>query len=214
MNTLLSYFLGPEPKCQNHVDLGFIMDSSGSMRYDYGKQKSFMKSIVTSFGISKEDTHAAVITFSDIAKHSIKLRDHTDTISFKRALEDIPWIGSTTRIDNALTLAKNEMFKVASGARMHTKNILILLTDGKQTRNSYSTDPAIIARKIRSTGVKLYVIGVGPLVDTKELIDIAGDTNNFFKANNFTYLLSNDFKQSVRKRFCKGKFFVFMINNT
>ena len=83
--------------------------------------------------INISGSRAAVITFSYRAKHSIKMKDHTDITSFNAAVDAIPLMGMTTRIDRALRLTQRELFALENGARPNHPKILILLTDGSQT---------------------------------------------------------------------------------
>ena len=53
--------------------------------------------------------------------------------AFNDAVDDIPLMGSTTRIDTALRMAQNELFLEENGGRDIAPNILVLLTDGSQT---------------------------------------------------------------------------------
>ena len=66
--------------------------------------------------------------------HSIQLKDHDNVDSFNKAVDAIPLMGSTTRIDRALRLTQKDMFKIEAGARPTAPKILILLTDGSQTQ--------------------------------------------------------------------------------
>ena len=43
-----------KPKCNAKVDVGFILDSSGSLRTEYHKEKAFLKVIARTFGISED----------------------------------------------------------------------------------------------------------------------------------------------------------------
>ena len=50
------------------------MDSSGSMRDDYQKEKDFVKMIAAAIGISENGSRVGVITFSGHAEHSIRMK--------------------------------------------------------------------------------------------------------------------------------------------
>ena len=82
------------------------MDSSGSLRNEYHKEKEFLKILAASFNISPDGGRAGVVTFSSRAEHSIKMSDHTDIASFDAAVDAIPLMGFQTRIDRALRLAQ------------------------------------------------------------------------------------------------------------
>merc|ERR1712142_85877 len=107
----------PVKKCKAKVDLGFVLDSSGSIANDYQNEKDFLKSVTAIFGVSKDESRAGVVTFCHSVEHSIKLKDHTDSASFNAAVDAIPLMGSVTRIDKALRLTQNELFTMENGAR-------------------------------------------------------------------------------------------------
>ena len=125
-------------KCHSMVDVGFILDSSGSLRYQYHKEKDFLKALAGAFNIGEDGSRAGVVTFSYDSEHSIKLKDHMDISSFGAAVDAIPLMGSTTRIDTALRLAQKELFSVENGGRDIAPNILVLLTDGSQTPGNHA----------------------------------------------------------------------------
>ena len=62
-----------------------------------------------------------------------QMKDHLDTVSFRKAVDAIPLMGMTTRIDRAMRLAQKELFATKNGAREGVTKMLILLTDGSQT---------------------------------------------------------------------------------
>ena len=62
------------PVCSNKLELGYIMDVSGSMGEDnYRTQREFVKNVTKTFNISPQHTQVGVITFSDDAFVSRKL---------------------------------------------------------------------------------------------------------------------------------------------
>eukprot|EP00794_Sanderia_malayensis_P005383 gene5383-6056_t len=191
------------PKCEHVVDVGFIVDSSKSVRREYGKEKEFVKALADSFAISKTGSRGAVITFSWHAEHSIKLSDYKNVSAFKNAVDRIPLLGHTTRIDKALRLARDELFTSRNGARASIPKLLVLLTDGAQSADADAVDPGVLAKEIRQAGVKLIVIGIGSKVDSKELLHMAGDKSNLYEASNFDELISPSFLDSVSKTGCE-----------
>ena len=69
-------------------------------------------------------------------------------------------MGSVTRIDRALNLARNELFTVANGMRQNLPNILFLITDGSQTMppaqgSEGAVPPAPIAASLRAEGMEM-----------------------------------------------------------
>lgn len=191
-----------EPTCNTTVDIGFVLDSSGSLRADYSKEKSFLKVLAASFGISDKLSRAGVVTFSLNAEHSIKLSDHKNFSTFGKAVDKIPLMGSTTRIDRALRLSQNELFSLSNGARPGVPKLMVILTDGSQTNDIDAEDPSLVADEIRRAGIRVLVIGIGDGVNPEELLRLAGDKDNVFSAKSFDDLISYGFIDTVTKRSC------------
>ena len=192
-----------KPTCRANVDVGFLLDSSGSLSNDYATEKDFLKVLAGEFGISPNGSRASVITFSGIAEHSIRLKDHDDFSSFMDAVDNIPLMGSTTRIDTALRLTQKEMFSLSSGARPGLPKILIVLTDGSQTQEAGSEDPGLIAEELRKSGVRVIVIGIGAGVSPLELLQLAGKETSVFSASSFEELIGGEFVRDVTKTSCE-----------
>ena len=105
------------PKCKSVLDVAFIVDSSGSLRSEYHKEKKFVKMMIESFGLGLSTTRAGIITFSHVAELSVKLSEHDSLNDFKAAVDALPMMGSNTRIDKALQLTLAEFFSPNNGAR-------------------------------------------------------------------------------------------------
>lgn len=182
------------------ADVGFILDSSFSLRKRYNDEKYFVKALAGLFANGNVKT--SVITFSSYTRLSIKFSDSKNTPNFNNAVDAIPLIGLQTRIDKALKQAKYEMFTRQNGARYGIQKILILLTDGAQTGRANLARSADVLRK---EGVKLVVIGIGKKVDVNELKTIAGRNERYYTVNSFDELISDDFIKSVATNTCPGK---------
>ena len=186
--------------------MGFILDSSGSLRNDYDKEKDFLKALAATFGVSDAGARAGVVTFSYNAEHSIKLNDYNDIMSFIDAVDRIPLMGSTTRIDKAFRLTQKDLFSMSNGARPGVPKLLILLTDGSQTLDVDAEDPKSIAKEIRDSGVKLLVIGIGQGINKTELTNIGGGDDNVYSAASFDELIGGQFIDTIVASGCdKGK---------
>ena len=81
-----------------------------------------------------------------------------------------------------------------------SRKILILLTDGTQTVDADSEDPVQISDELRSAGVTVLVVGVGPGVNTVELSRLAGGTDNTFIANSFNDLVQGDVLRKLTEK--------------
>lgn len=196
-------------RCNMAADIGFILDSSYSLRKKYTDEKYFLKTLAGTFDITNNDVQASVVTFSSWAQLSIKFSDHKTTDAFNAAVDAIPLMGLQTRIDKALRKAQSDMYIAANGARSALPKILILLTDGSQTGRN-PEDPAVVAKELRDAGVYLIVVGIGSNVKQDELISIAGSDANVFTASSFDELITQDFIQKVSLTTCPGKFLLYV----
>ena len=166
-----------------------------------------MKVLASAFDISPNGSRAGVVTFSYNAEHSIKLKDHDDLAGFNTAVDKIPLMGSTTRIDKALRLTQRELFSLSNGARPGIPKILVLLTDGSQTADADAVDPGDIADELRDQGIRVLVIGIGGGVNQTELLHLGGGQANTFSAASFDELVSSSFIKKVMEKKCEvGKF--------
>ena len=64
------------------ADVGFILDSSGSIQHYYQDEKNFLKKLAGAFGLSNDGSHAGVVTFSGRPEISIKFNQYHDISSF------------------------------------------------------------------------------------------------------------------------------------
>lgn len=161
-----------------------------------------MKELASKFKISSGGVRGSVVTFSTESELSIRFNDHSSTSSFNNAIDNIPFMGFQTRIDKALRTTQREMLNAQNGARASVVKVVILLTDGTQTRTGRFEDPAAIAEELRNAGVHLVVVGIGSDVSSDELTDIAGDRSYVFTANNFDQLVTKEFINQVGKATC------------
>ena len=162
-----------------------------------------MKALAATFGVSEDGGRAGVVTFSYYTQHSIKLDAHTDLPSFSEAVDKIPLMGSTTRIDKALRMTQKDMFSLANGGRPAVSKLLVVLTDGSQTQDVGAEDPGDVADELRDMGIRVIAVGIGKGINSTELAHIAGDAKNVFSAASFDELISTKFLESVNEAGCK-----------
>ena len=183
--------------CQTFVDIGFILESTGSVRAEHRKAKEFLKFFAASFGISSKGTRAGVVTFSYFGELSIKLSDHSDISSFNLAVDNIKLMGSTARIDKALCLAQRKLFSLANGGRLGVPKLLILLTYSSPVQNARVGE---IADELRADGINILVVGIGRYMNATELLQIADSQQNVYITNN---LNASNFVSLTKKDTCE-----------
>ena len=183
--------------CQAVVDIGFILESTDSVKAEHRKAKEFLKFFAASFGISSKGTRAGVVTFSYFGELSIKLSDHSNISSFNRAVDNITLMGSTARIDKALCLAQRKLFSLANGGRLGVPKLLILLTYSSPVQNARVGE---IADELRADGINILVVGIGRYMNATELLQIADSQQNVYITNN---LYASNFVSSTKKDTCE-----------
>ena len=185
------------------VDVGFLLDSSGSIVDHYQEEKEFLKKLAEYLGVGTNRGRGSVITFSLRTDFSIKLNDYNNLTLFNEAVDNIPHMHSWTRIDRALRAAQSDMFTPSAGSREGVPKILVLLTDGEQTthKGAYE-DPSMIAKEIREQGINMLVVGMGTGINFAELESIAGTSDLVFTADTFEELISVPFVRRVASSSC------------
>ena len=106
--------------CTEKLDLGFILDSSGSIGLqNFEKIKSFVKDLTDHFKISQEYTRVSIISYaSSSTLHFPFSRQFSDREDLHSAIESITYSGGSTYTGAALTKAYTDMFNANNGARL------------------------------------------------------------------------------------------------
>ncbi|XP_028410753.1 uncharacterized protein LOC114533436 isoform X5 [Dendronephthya gigantea] len=185
------------PRCTTKIDLGFMLDSSGSIgSAHFETMKSFVKDLIYHFKVSQNNTRVSVMSYaSSPSLHLTFSQTFPTRQDLYSAIDNIPYTGGGTNTAAALTLAKSHMFNTRIS---DTKRILIVLTDGKSSGNV-----AQPSQELKKAGVIVYSIGVGSGIDVNELKTMASHP-----ADKYVYLLQdfNEFAtlaQNMSSSTCK-----------
>lgn len=157
-------------KCAAPLDIAFVLDSSASIgEPSYKKMKDFVKAVANSFIIGQGKALTAVIQYGTAATTAIRFTDHMNNADFNAAVDALPYLRGETRIDKALHLASSELLTERSGARAGVAKVMVLLTDGRQSKAPDGLDLQKAAAPLLSAGVRIFAVGIGSEVDEKEL---------------------------------------------
>ena len=192
-----------KPICDKVMNVGFILDSSENVKDKYDVEKSFMKKLAASFGVSPDGSKASVIAYSDVADINIKFTDNDDVESFSDAVDKIPFMNSKSRIDKALELADKAMFRQSNGAKPGVVDVLIILTTGTESDDEDAVNPASIAEEMIKTGVNIITVGIGPSVNKDRLGAITGDEANVFMTASFDDLADPALVKKINEHACQ-----------
>ncbi|KAL9966798.1 hypothetical protein ACROYT_G024919 [Oculina patagonica] len=157
-------------QCAAPLDIAFVLDSSASIgEPSYNKMKDFVKAVANSFIIGQGKALTAVIQYGSTATTAIRFTDHMNNAGFNAAVDALPYLRGETRIDKALQLASSELLTERSGARAGVAKVMVLLTDGRQSKAPDGLDLKKAVAPLLTAGVRIFAVGIGSEVNEKEL---------------------------------------------
>ena len=107
-----------EFKCYNKVDMVILLDSSASVPEDvFETTKKFASDLVKRFDTSKDRAHVAVLSYSQYVHTERRFDDDPSQESILKAIDGVNYEGSFSRLDSALDILHNKIFKKKHGAR-------------------------------------------------------------------------------------------------
>ena len=106
--------------CNKKIDLGFVLDSSGSIgRINFDKIKSFVKDLTDHFNISQNGTRVSVMSYASLSTlHFPFSRVFGTRKELHSAIDSISYTGGGTNTAQALIKAYTDMFRFRNGARI------------------------------------------------------------------------------------------------
>lgn len=132
---------------QANLSVGVLVDTSGSMRHKLQQALSTVREVSTALGPQDE---MFLMTFSDDVEVRQKFTRNPDDI--QRALRGIR-SGGETSVYDAIQQAIGEMKNARNG-----KRILLLVSDGYDTRSKINMDQAL--ELLKRSQLQLYAIGI------------------------------------------------------
>ena len=117
--------------CQHKLDLGFILDNSGSVGFsNFERMKLFVKDLTDFYNLGSEETRISVMSFSNSANIHIAFSAYfPNKNQFDLAVDNISYTGGGTATARALNISYNHMFTTPYGARGPGKD-LACVVDG------------------------------------------------------------------------------------
>ena len=159
-----------------YADICFIIDSSGSIKFDdpgnWARILGVVSSFVNNIDMAPGKNRIAVITYSDTAVVNINLDDHVDKVALQAQINGLPYVGRGTNTYDGLLKMNDEVFIGAGSA--DRKRLAILITDGKGTINSGNLTKQL-ADQVKARGIEVVAIGVTKKVNLEELQDVASE---------------------------------------
>ena len=192
MNLCKHFFsLGDLALCQTAADIGFIVDSSGSIgNQQYLNMKNFMKGITVAMGFKPSVTHIGIVLYSNRAELYTTFGEHANLRKLFRTLLKMPHHKDVTRIDLGLHIADTKLFTTDSGMREDVKKVAILFTDGEQTTVGVNDLIPLeqAAGRLKERGIDIFAVGIGKKVKRQQLLKIASSAEYVIMLRSFAEL--------------------------
>ena len=188
------------------MDIAFLLDSSGSIgERSYQKMKDFVKKVADAFVIGPSTTCAGVIIFGSSATTAVRFADATNNTVFNAAVDALPYMRGETRIDKALQLASAELLNHPSGARVGVAKVVIVLTDGGQSKAPYAMNIQKAVAPLLSAGIRIFAVGIGKDVDDRHLRLMVDDKDDAIMVPSFDGLSVHSRQLSIATCESSGK---------
>ena len=99
-----------------------LLDSSASLSEKvFDATKTFASDLVKHFDISEDKVKMAVVSYSQYVHIARRFCDESSQKAVLKAIDGIRYEGSFTRLDSALEIVHNKIFKKEGGARSYDK---------------------------------------------------------------------------------------------
>ena len=173
--------------------MAFVVDTSGSIQDDSPQNwidmKDFVKRVINEFDIN--NAHFAAVTFGTLAQieFDFAMQLNSKPLYFG-AVDSFTYNGGSTNITGALRLAEQELFSPRGGDRGDVQDLIILIIDGKPTReeNLLATQVDLIKRR----GIDIIAIGITNQVDRQQMLQLVSSPAGryYFHVDQFNQLAS------------------------
>ena len=160
------------PVCKTVVDVGFLIDGSGSIEYhgrgNFRLMLNFIKTIVGTLPISRTQSRVGAVLFSTSPIPLFRFGQLNTVTHVTQAIDSMRYPRGSTYIGKALAYTRRYLF--SGRRRRNRKRILIMLTDGiSQDR---VTRQALL---LKARGVEVFAVGIGKALKRRQLLQIASD---------------------------------------
>ena len=188
------------PKCENAVNVGFVVDSSVSNR-DYEIQKAFIERLVDVYPISEEGNKAGVVVYNSDAEMSIPLNSKVTHEMFKKKVRTMPHTrDQPSNIVNALGVTRKRLIP-----NMHKdlSKILIVLTGNEDQVPFESSKAASILQALRASNVSIILVSFGKTEANENMKSIADANSNVFHATDVKKMIEAEFIAPLARQICR-----------
>jgi len=166
---------------------------------------SFVKKLVEEFEPAPDKDHFGLITFNQKAMIEFSFKDEADDSvdELKERIDKVDLaLKYQTRTDLAMKAARDMLFSLSGGDRPDKPNIMIVITDGKPTKQPKPFQEFAVEFHKDPKVADLYTVavGVGKKINGNTLHDIAGERGTVLAIEGFEELASS--LKKVKNKVC------------
>ena len=188
-------------KCKSRADIAFVIDASDSMMEFFEEEKMFIKKVAENFYIGGKESHVGIVTFSNKAKVALAFSEKNNASVLEKSVDSLSLLGGSSRLDTALKLAFDGLFQ-DHGIRLDVPQVLILLTDGAQTRDVSAVPPSQAIAPFHESNVKVLVVGIGERAKKTVLAGLVKSDSDLYMAKTVDDLISDKVLAGIRASSC------------
>ncbi|XP_058944976.2 coadhesin-like [Pocillopora verrucosa] len=182
------------PPCSAGLDVGIVLDKSKSVKIaNLHKVIDSLVDLVDKFEPAPDKDHFGLVTFNRRAHVEFTFAEEArfSKEQLKEKIKDMPrTLEFQTRTDLAMQAARDQLFSPSGGDRPDKPNVMIVLTDGKPTKQP--RDFKIFATEFyqdpKVADLYTVAVGIGTGINIATLHDIAGSNGNVIAVESFDQL--------------------------
>ena len=167
----------------------------------FEEEKMFIKKVAERFYIGGKESHVGIVTFSNKANVVLKFSEKNNASELAKAIDSLSLLGGTSRLDIALKLAFDGLFR-DHGMRLDVPQVLILLTDGAQTRDINALPISQAIAPFHESNVKVLVVGIGERAKKTVLAGLVKSDSDLYMAKTVDDLISDKVLAGMRASSC------------
>jgi uncharacterized protein YegL len=177
--------------CNAKADVMLVLDRSGSI--EAGEQTALenaAKAFVSTLNPSLSGIHMGQSSFATVGSLDQVLTD--SSVLMNNAIDGLVYNGFTNLFEG-ISLAHDELTGVNDRDDSTSPDIMVIITDGNPNEPGTDQNAEMVAATeadaARTSGIEVFVVGVGSDVDAAYLINnIADDPSHYFAVADFTEL--------------------------
>lgn len=149
------------------VDLAFMLDASSSIggEANFKLCLQFIKSVYSSCTISSTAYRVGLVLFGASASVSFDFSKYSSASEIDSAITSLTLMGGACAAGQGLSTCQSQIF---AQSRQEASKILLVMMAGKST-----DDVSNVAGSLKSSGVKIFCLGMGSAFDRTQLLAMA-----------------------------------------